>query len=44
MEKLRKYRIVADSCPLHKNDCNKCKYCAGFDSKVYCNYGNKDWN
>lgn len=43
MEKLRKFRIVADSCPLKKKDCNKCKYCNGYDTKVYCHYGDKDW-
>ncbi len=43
-EKLRKFRIVADSCPLKRKDCDKCKYCACFEgNKVYCHYGDKDW-
>lgn len=41
--KLRKFRIVADSCPLNKKDCLKCKYCACYDTNVYCHYGDKDW-
>ena len=46
--KLRKFRVVADSCPLKKKDCNKCRYNDGFDfsSKTYCHYvdkDNKDW-
>ena len=43
MVKLRKFRIVADSCPLKKKDCNKCKYSNGYDEKIYCQYGDKDW-
>ena len=41
--KTRKIRFVADSCPLKRKDCDKCKYCAGFESnKVYCLYNSKD--
>lgn len=43
MEKLRKYRIVVDRCPLKKNDCNKCRYYNGHDLKVYCYYGDENW-
>lgn len=43
--KERKYRVVADSCPLKKKDCNKCKWNNGFDfnMKTYCYYGDKDF-
>ena len=41
--KMRKIRIVADSCPLKKKNCNICVYSYGTESnKVYCNYGDKD--
>lgn len=41
----RKFRIVADSCPFKRKNCDKCKYCMGYnggDMKVYCIYGVKD--
>lgn len=43
--KERKFRVVADSCPLKKKDCSKCHYNNGFDfrMKTYCYYGDKDW-
>lgn len=41
--KTRKFRIVANSCPLKKKDCNKCKYFNGYDIKVYCYYGDKNY-
>ena len=41
--RLRKFRIVADSCPLHRKDCEKCRYSNGYDTKVYCYYGDKEW-
>lgn len=41
--KMRKIRIVADSCPLKRKNCNTCPYSYGTESsKVYCNYGDKD--
>jgi len=43
MEKVRKYRIVCDSCPLKRKDCKKCQYFGGYDEKVYCHYTDKDW-
>ena len=43
--KLRKIRFVADSCPRHLKDCNNCHYCNGYEGgKVYCYYGDKDWD
>ena len=41
--RLRKFRIVADSCPLKRKNCNTCRYCNGYDKKVYCYYGEEDW-
>lgn len=42
--RLREIRFVADSCPLKRKDCGKCRYCQFFeDNKVYCHYGEKDW-
>lgn len=41
--KQRTFRVVADSCPLKKKDCKKCRYSAGYDMKVWCGYGDKDW-
>jgi hypothetical protein len=41
--KLRKFRVVADSCPRKRKDCKNCRYCFGYDTKVYCYYGDKDW-
>jgi len=42
--RFRKIRIVADSCPLHRKNCDTCRYCNGLEnSKVYCYYGDKDW-
>lgn len=41
--RLRKFRIVADSCPLHRKDCERCRYSNGYDTKVYCYYGDKEW-
>lgn len=43
--RFRKIRIVADSCPLNRKNCDTCKYCNGIENnKVYCYYGDKDWN
>lgn len=42
--KKRKIRFVADSCPLHRKNCDTCEYNNGTEgSKVYCYYGDKDW-
>lgn len=42
--RLRKIRIVADSCPLNRKNCDTCRYCNGIENnKVYCYYGDKDW-
>ncbi len=41
--RLRKIRYVADSCPIHRKNCDTCKYCYGTENnKVYCNYGKKE--
>ena len=41
--RFRKVRIVADSCPLNRKNCDTCKYCHGIENnKVYCYYGDKD--
>ena len=45
-EKLRKFHVIAPSCPLkRKTYCDNCRYNNGWDGnmKTYCNYGNKDW-
>lgn len=43
--KKRKIRVVADSCPLKKTNCNTCYYNNGCENgKVYCYYGDKDWD
>lgn len=43
--RLRKIRTVAASCPLRRKNCDTCRYCNGLEnSKVYCYYGDKDWN
>ena len=42
--KLRKIRIVADNCPLKRKNCDTCRYSTGTENgKVYCYYGDKDW-
>ena len=43
--KMRRIRIVADSCPLKRKNCDTCKYCNGTEgNKVYCHYNDKDWS
>ena len=42
--RLRKIRVVADSCPLKRKNCDTCPYCNGTEAnKVYCYYGDKEW-
>lgn len=42
--RLRKIRYVADSCPLKRKNCDACRYCNGTENgKVYCLYGDKNW-
>lgn len=42
--KLRKIRVVADSCPLKRKNCDKCRFSNGTENnKVYCYYGDKDF-
>lgn len=41
--KLRKIRVVADSCPIKRRDCNSCVFSYGTENgKVYCHFGDKD--
>lgn len=42
--RLRKIRIVADSCPKKRKNCDTCPLSYGIENgKVYCHYGDKDW-
>lgn len=46
MEKLRKFHVIAASCPLkRKTYCDKCRFNNGWDNNMntYCNHDNKDW-
>lgn len=41
--KLRRIRIVADSCPLKRKNCDTCNYSNGTEgNKVYCYYNDKN--
>ena len=39
----RRVRIVADSCPIKKKNCDPCRYSYGTENgKVYCYYGDSE--